>query len=254
MASAAPTTSPYYLWQYIAMDDQSIWSAPMAIHHLYNAYSADPNPSKTGQPFAVDPDAENFVLNVTSSTSPTPNPARPFAELTYITPCLGESDHPNNVAPGGNSFDDGPDWLAYVLNAIGSSPYWNNTAVVITWDDWGGYYDNFSPSPWPRHPSGNVHDPNEWGFRVPLIVVSPWVKSKGYISSTLISQGAILNFVENTFGLPSHVLGGDDSANGSNDLTDMLYFGAHMPMPWTALPTNFHPHYHKVCPSPSPSP
>jgi hypothetical protein len=141
MASAAPTTSPYYQWQYIAKDTTSIWSAPMAVMHLYQDYSADPNPAKTGQPFAVDSDAENFVLNVTSSIAPTPNPRRPFAELTFITPCVGESDHPNTAAPGHESFDDGPDWLAYVLNAVGRSPYWESTAVIVTWDDWGGFYD-----------------------------------------------------------------------------------------------------------------
>jgi phospholipase C len=259
MASAAPTTSPYYQWQYIAKDDTSIWSAPMSIDHLYQAYSADPNPSKTGQPFAVDPDAENFVLNITLSVSPTPNPARPFAELTFVTPCLGESDHPNTAAPHSSSYDDGPDWLAYVLNAIGGSLYFPNTAVIVTWDDWGGFYDNFSPSPWPYHPTsnpysppspgigGNRMDPNEWGFRVPLIMISPYVKSKGYISSTLVSQGAILNFIETVFDLPTNALKGDDATNGSNDLTDMLNFSV-SPTPWSELPTNFTPGNNATCP------
>lgn len=265
VASAAPTTSPYYQWQYIAMDTTSIWSAPMAVMHLYQTYSADPNPSKTGQPFAVDPDAENFVLNITSSVSPTPNPPRPFAELTFITPCLGESDHPNTGAPGGNSFDDGPDWLAYVLNAIGRSLYWETTAVIVTWDDWGGFYDNYrGPSgSWPYHPPGNPYsptppagggnpeDPNEWGFRVPLLLISPYVTSEGYISSTVVSQGAVLNFIESTFDLPT--LGGDDATNGSNDLTDMINPSA-TPMNWTILPSNFTPSNDDQCPTPTPQP
>ena len=257
MASAAPSSSPYDQWQYVAFDDRIIWAAPMTVSHLYNDYSSDPNPSKTGQPFAVDPDAENFVLNVSGSTSPTPNPPRPFAELTFLTPCLAESDHPNTAGPGGTSLDHGPDWLAYVLNAIGNSSYWNNTAVVVTWDDWGGFYDNFSPSPWPHHPLGNAYsppgvghgnleDPNEWGFRVPLIVISPWVKSKGYISSTLISQGAILNFIETVFGVPS--LNGDDKANGSNDLTNMLDLSSNTPLSWSSLPSNFSPANNDTCP------
>lgn len=262
MASTAPTTSPYLQWQYIAKDTTSIWSAPMAVMHLYQAYSADPNPSKTGQPFAVDPDAENFVLLVTHSVDPTPNPPRPFAELTFITPCLGESDHPNATAPGGNSYDDGPDWLAYVLNAIGTSTFWTSTAVIVTWDDWGGFYDNYrGPSgTWPYHPPGNPYspppggnpsDPNEWGFRVPLLLISPYVTSKGYISSKVVSQGAILNFIETIFNLPT--LGGDDATNGSNDLTDMINPSA-TPMNWAILPSNFTPANDGTCPPPTPSP
>jgi hypothetical protein len=203
-------SSPYDQWQYIAKDNSSIWSAPMSVVHLYSDYATAPDVNV--QPFAVDPDGENWVLNLTLSVSPAPSPMRPIADLTIITPCLGESDHPNAVATGGASpaaYDDGPDWLAYLVNSIEGSLYFPNTAVVVTWDDWGGFYDNFSPSPWPYHPplnpygpSGNPHDPNEWGFRVPMILISPYVASQGYISSTKQSQGAILNFIETIFGKP----------------------------------------------------
>jgi phospholipase C len=197
----------------------------------------------------VDPDAENFALNVSNSTSPTPNPARPFAELTYLTPCFSESDHP------GTGIDNGPQWLAWILNTIGNSAYWQNTAVVVTWDDWGGFYDNFAPSPWPTHPPppnayGNAADPNEWGFRVPLIVISPYVTHRGYVSSNLISQGAILNLIEQTFGLGTNVLNGDDYNNKSNDLSDMFNL-TNTPLPWVDLPTLFSPAPVGACPSPS---
>jgi phospholipase C len=217
-----------------AFDQFSIWSAPMAIQHLYAPY-ASASPAIPQQPFAVDPDAENWILN--------------------------ESDHPNKLAPGNNGFDDGPDWLAYVLNAVGGSAYWQNTAVVVTWDDWGGFYDNYSPTPWPFHatpnpygtPTGNPQDPNEWGFRVPLIVISPYVKSRGYISSARISQGAILNFIETVSSLPLNALGGDDLTNQSNDLTDMLNLSA-TPLPWISLPSHFTPLNNQMCPTPTPSP
>ena len=85
-----------------------------------------------------------------------------------------------------------------------------------------GYY---TPAPWPFHHTPpptpyNTQDPNEWGFRVPLIVISPWVTKVNYVSSTLRSQGAILDFVENIFNLPS--LNGDDSTN--DDLADLFAF------------------------------
>ena len=130
------TKPAYDVWQYIAINDSIIWSGPMAVKSLYTAY-LDGVQSINGhtlntEPFAADPNAYNFVANLTPNA--VPSPARPFASLTYITPCVAESDHPNF-----SGHSDGPQWLAFVLNAIGESPYWQNTAVVVTWDDWGGF-------------------------------------------------------------------------------------------------------------------
>jgi hypothetical protein len=265
-AQPSPTPSAYYLWQYVTADQDSIWSAPMAIEHLYSPYASS-SPDTATQPFNVDPDAENWVLNITNSTSPAPSPSRLFAELTYLTPCLRESDHPNTHGHPPNNYgaDNGPDWLAYIINAVESSPYWQNTAVIVTWDDWGGFYDNYRASPWPYHPTNspspnaynNPEDPNEWGFRVPLIVISPWVTSQGYISTPppTISQGAILNFIEDTLGLPSHALMGDDLNNGPNDLGDIFDFSMSRPttLPTVLLPTVFSPANNATCP-PAPTP
>jgi hypothetical protein len=264
--SPGPTPRPTDdVWQYVASDKKSIWAAPMSVQHLYSAYSSAS--SVNSQPFAVDPDAENFVLNVTQSTNPTPNPHRPFAQLTYLTPCLGESDHPNAAAPyplvSPSAYDDGPDWLSYVVDAVGASSYWGSTAIIVTWDDWGGFYDNYSPSPWPYHTDsnpyspapgapGNPHDPNEWGFRVPLMVISPYAKA-GYISTKLISQGSILNFVETILSLPTNALGGDDLANKNNDLTDMFDF-SQQPLPAPTVPSNFTAANMNTCPPPTPTP
>ena len=187
------------------------------------------------EPFAADPNAYNFVANLTPNA--VPSPVRPFASLTYITPCVAESDHPNF-----SGHSDGPQWLAFVLNAIGESPYWQNTAVVVTWDDWGGFYDNYQANPWPFHPpnngNNNPDDPNEWGFRVPLMVISPYVTARGYISGTQRSQGAILNLVESVFSLPPHALNGDDLANQADDLGDMFNLN-NAPLPWVPLPTTY---------------
>ena len=257
MASAQPTSTPtvppYELWQYVAYEENSIWAAPMAVRHLYEPY-ASASPALPQQPFAVDPDAENWVLNVTNSTSPAPVPTRPIAELTFLTPCSFESDHPNK-----DSVDNGPQWLAYVVDAIESSSYWPNTAVIVTWDDWGGFYDNYTASPWPYHPTpnaygsppiGNPQDPNEWGFRVPFIVISPWVTKQGYISQNMRSQGAILNFIEDTFDLPTHALDGDDFNNKNDDLGDIFDFSRIVPLPTASLPTSFSPGPLGTCPAP----
>jgi len=207
-------------WQYVAAANNTIWAAPMAIDHLYTSYANGNN--KSTQPFAVDPDAVAFVNNLYAKS-----PARPFAALTYLTPCPHESDHPIS-----NGSADGPAWLAYVVNAIGESKYWPNTTILVTWDDWGGFYDHYRANgTWPYHPNpnpyGNPNDTNEWGFRVPLIVISPYVTARAYVSSQLRSQSAMLNYVESTFGLAS--LRADDMSNGSDNLGDLFDF-RHAPL------------------------
>jgi hypothetical protein len=258
-SATLPVPLPTYaIWQYVAASPGSIWAAPMAVQHLYDGYTSITATPAT-QPFAVDPDAENWMLNLESSSVPTPNPVRPIAELTFLTPCINESDHPNQNNGGTSGYDDGPQWLAYVLNVIGNSAYWNTTAVIVTWDDWGGFYDNYSPTPWPFHmtpnpyptPLGNPSDPNEWGFRVPLLMISPYVKSRGYVATERMSQGAILNFIETTFGLTPNALGADDFTNKTNDLTDMLNESA-SPLPYTAVPSLFTPDNSDVCPQTPP--
>jgi hypothetical protein len=82
---------------------------------------------------------------------------------------------------------------------------------------------------------------------VPLIVISPWVTKANYVSTTHRSQGAILNFVENVFGVPS--LGGDDASNGSDDLGDLFYFSRITPTLPPATPaTSFSPGPVGTCP------
>ncbi len=80
--------------------------------------------------------------------------------------------------------------MASVVNATGNSPYWANTAIVIAWDDWGGFYDHVPPP--------SITNSYEYGFRVPLIVVSPYAKPAN-ISHTVYVFGSILKFIEKTF-------------------------------------------------------
>jgi phospholipase C len=80
-----------------------------------------------------------------------------------------------------------------VVNAIGKSKYWKSAAIVILWDDWGGYYDNAPPK---------QLDYVGLGIRVPCLIISPYAK-RGYVSHTTYEFGSILKFVEDTFGLAS---------------------------------------------------
>lgn len=108
-------------------------------------------------------------------------------QMSWVVPGSAESDHPGSRA------NRGPAWVGDIVNAIGSSKYWNDTAIVIIWDDWGGWYDHVAPP---------QLDYMSLGFRVPMIVVSPYAK-RGYVSHTTYEFGSILKFVETTFGLPS---------------------------------------------------
>jgi phospholipase C len=105
--------------------------------------------------------------------------------VSWVIPDENASDHP------GTSSDTGPSWVASVVNAIGESSYWNSTAIIIVWDDWGGLYDNLNP---PQHTFGGL------GFRVPALIISPYAKP-GYISTTQYEFGSILKYIEQNFGL-----------------------------------------------------
>jgi phospholipase C len=88
---------------------------------------------------------------------------------------------------------EGPDLRALsVVNAIRSSPDWPHTAILITWDDWGGYYDHVSP------PKGN--DGQQLGFRVPLILLSPYAEV-GQVSHQELDHSSIPAFAASLFGL-----------------------------------------------------
>jgi phospholipase C len=104
----------------------------------------------------------------------------------------------------------GPSWVASIVNAVGNSPYWSDTAIFITWDDWGGWYDHVPPT---------IYDSYEYGFRVPMIVVSSYARQH-YISHVDHDFGSILKFIEEKFDLGS--LGFADSR--ADNLSDCFDF------------------------------
>lgn len=104
--------------------------------------------------------------------------------VTWVIPDAQNSDHPLGT-------DTGPSWVSQVVNAIGNSPAWNTTAIVIVWDDWGGFYDHVPPP---------QLDYQGLGFRVPMLLVSPYAKP-GYVSHTQYEFASILKFVEDNWDL-----------------------------------------------------
>jgi phospholipase C len=108
-----------------------------------------------------------------------------LAAVSWLIPDEPDSDHP------GDPVDDGPSWVAGILNAIGKSSYWRSTALVVVWDDWGGLYDGLPPR---QVGFGGL------GFRVPALIVSPYAKA-GHISKTVYQFGSILRYVEDNWNL-----------------------------------------------------
>lgn len=127
-----------------------------------------------------------------------------LANVVWVTPSKAASDHAH-VTNG-----SGPSWVASIVNAIGSSYYWDNTVIFVTWDDWGGWYDHVLP---------RRYNSYELGFRVPLIAISAYAKA-GYVSHEQHEFGSILKFTENVFGLRS--LGTTDVR--SDNLADCFDF------------------------------
>jgi phospholipase C len=105
-------------------------------------------------------------------------------------------DHPDSDHPRSRNENDyhGPSWVAAVVNAVGESAYWNSTAIVVVWDDWGGFYDHVPPP--------FIDQLGGLGFRVPALVISAYEPS-GYVDHTPYEFGSILKFVEQTFSLRS---------------------------------------------------
>jgi phospholipase C len=115
-----------------------------------------------------------------------------------------QTEHPPRSACGGENA------TVRAVNAVMNGPDWGSTAIVVWWDEWGGLYDHVQP-PKADGTDGGITGLNSlisYGFRVPLIVISPWVKAgpleqQGYVSHDFYSDASLARFVEWAFGLPT---------------------------------------------------
>ncbi len=204
-------TIPDYLpsnftWRYYAPSSGSIWTAPNAIRHICE-------PSKgecAGKEWKDNVDAINpsDVLQDIVNCK--------LRSVSWVIPSGQNSDHAKANDGGG------PSWVASIVNAIGESTgrdsnsgYWKNTAILVTWDDWGGCYDHEAPITLSQ-PQGDY----QYGFRVPLLAISAYTPP-AYISKTRYDFGSILRFVEHNFGVPEGVLNFAD-ARATGDLTEVF--------------------------------
>ncbi len=146
-----------------------------------------------------------------------------LAAVNWVTPSKDDSDHPHYHS------DKGPSWVASIVNSIGESPYWSNTAIIVLWDDWGGWYDNANPP---------QLDYRGLGFRVPCLIISPYAK-QGYVSHVLYEYGSVLRFIEETFSLaPIGPISKDYTDQRAASLDDAFDF-AKSPRPFAPIPTKY---------------
>jgi phospholipase C len=105
--------------------------------------------------------------------------------VSWVMPTEGRAEHPPD------SIADGQEWVTQIVNAVMQGPeeQWLRTAIFVTWDDWGGFYDHVKPP---------VVDENGWGLRVPSFVISPWARP-GHIDSQTLSYDAYLKLIEDRF-------------------------------------------------------
>ena len=206
----------YYIQNYTY--DNSIWTAPNSLNAICPFNPTGGVCSSTDWTNHVSDTTGQIFSDITGCTLPS---------VSWVIPDGAWSDHPGD--PGS---DGGPSWVAAIVNAIGNDTtcgYWggsNNTTILITWDDWGGWYDHVPPYlPATGSPNGGYQPSNsngDWyvyGFRVPLLVVSAYTNFTttgvdgftGYISGTggesqpyIHDFGSILAYIENTFGLSSY--------------------------------------------------
>ncbi len=202
-------------WRYYAPSAGSIWTAPDAIEHMCQQQTINGILTCTGPDWVG-----NVIIPQSQVLQDIANGQ--LAQVSWVIPDGAQSDH----AQSNNG--SGPAWVAAIVNEIGNSQYWPNTAIIITWDDWGGWYDHVAPKV--------VNDGVSWGsgyvygFRVPLIVVSPYAKA-AYISHSTHDFGSILKFIETTFSLLS--LGYADAT--ADDLSDCFNL-THTPITFQKIP------------------
>ncbi len=219
MPDLLASQNPPITWRYYAaFEAGSLWNAPNAIAHI-----CVPGLPRSGTCLGPDWTGGNVVTAAGQVLTDIANCQLP--QVSWVMPDGNWSDH-----PGGT--DGGPSWIAAIVNAIGESKCaspaanWGNTAILITWDDWGGFFDDVNPA---QHvglgyKNGNGNGQSYvYGFRVPLLVVSTYTRQTlnaakangqkasssytGYMSNVNHDFGSILNFVEYVFGQNGQSIG-----------------------------------------------
>jgi phospholipase C len=181
-------------WKYYTPTDKlnstgALWNGFAVISSFFNNQSQW-SQHVTSPPQQIVTDAQNGNL----------------PEVSWVIPDALNSDHP------GYKSDKGPSWVSSIVNGIGESPAWSSTAIIVVWDDWGGFYDPVAPP--------KLDNQGGPGFRVAMIVASPYVPPNE-ISHTVYGFGSIIRYIEDNWNLGS--LGTTDAT--STSIANMFDYG-----------------------------
>jgi len=187
-------------WKYYAPVMGSIWTGPNAIQHICGPNAPPPNGTD-----CIGAVWTNHVVISKTRVLDDISTGK-LAAVSWVIPTNQSSDHPSGTD------GTGPSWVASVVSAIGTSQYWKDTAIIITWDDWGGWFDHVIPPNVERWNSRMAQRPDDafpeyngqqfrYGSRVPCLVVSPYAK-RAHVSRTLRSHISVVKFCQTLFGLP----------------------------------------------------
>jgi phospholipase C len=222
-------------WKYYAPAPGSIWTAPNSIQNIcVPKFNKAGSVVCSGKEWNANVDVKNkgtdILRDITNCN---------LSSVSWVIPNGKWSDHADNTT------NNGPSWVTAVINAIGENPvcasgttdagqtFWNDTAIIVTWDDWGGWSDNQPALTQSGLPctSNNCQVDYQRGFRVPLIVVSAYTP-RGYISNSDHDFGSILRMIEGIYGITEGTLGVAD-ARSNNDLSDFFTgtFRPYTPVP-----------------------
>ncbi len=218
-------------WKYYSAPSQGttnpgggIWNAPNSIREI-----CQPNSDYT---LCTGPQwTKNVILN--SATVLTDIRACNLARVSWVIPTYANSDHPGNTT--GTGATGGPAWVASIVNTIGAATacdggkgYWSDTVILVTWDDWGGWYDHVAPPI-----LGGVQGDYQYGFRVPLLVISGYTP-KAFVYNATLDYGSMLRFMEGVFNIPEGSIGFAD-ARATDDLSAFFNFTGGL-RPFKAVP------------------
>jgi phospholipase C len=211
-------------WRYYAPAAFPIWQAPNAIRSI-----CEPQPDGaggfmcTGAEWKANVDLSDYGTDILRDITNCK-----IAQVSWVVPNGVWSDHPM-----GDLFQSGPSWVAAIINAIGNNPtcpagtpgagqtYWDNTVVVVTWDDWGGWSDNQPPVIARGLPCVFTTPPTpcrgdfEYGFRVPLLIVSAYTP-QGYIDNVTHDFGSLLRMIEGINHVPEGIMKNADARSGTD--------------------------------------
>jgi phospholipase C len=218
MADVFAAATPKITWTYYNPGNTSLLTAPNSMEAICTVKAG-----KCSGPYWTK-GATNGYVDIKPADVLTDISDCKLANVSWVIPSSLESDHPTGTD------GSGPSWVASIVNAVGTQPkckdgetYWNNTVILITWDDWGGWYEHVVPpalsSKAPVGASSYVY-----GFRVPLLVVSAYTPA-GTVSNVMgLDFGAMLKFTEEIFNLGVIPPGDYADSYANDDLGEFFQF------------------------------